>query len=30
MVWDNVSKAIKNPEVMISALKEQIEDQKDG
>lgn len=30
MVWDAVSEAIKNPEVMIAALKEQIENQKDG
>jgi len=28
VVWDAVSEAIKNPEVMIAALKEQIEDQK--
>ena len=28
VVWDAASEAIKNPEVMIAALKEQIEDQK--
>ncbi|MFC1956730.1 recombinase family protein [Chloroflexota bacterium] len=30
VVWDTVSEAIKNPEVMIAALREQIEGQKDG
>lgn len=30
VVWDAVSEAIKNPEVMIAALRDQIADQKDG